>query len=79
MKSGPRKTLRKGKKILKTIPVTWRVGKMVAKTMQVTRVRQVTWVLVLTCLLVKVGTIRKQFLNNIEIIHDLSIQEYCVA
>jgi hypothetical protein len=45
VKSGPRKTLRRGKKIVKTIPVMWRVDKMVAKTMQVTRVRQVTWVL----------------------------------
>ena len=33
------------------------VGKMVAKTMQVTRVRQVTWVLS-----IKMGTIRKEFL-----------------
>ena len=31
-----------GEKIVKTIPVTPRIGKMVAKTMQVTKVRQVT-------------------------------------
>ena len=44
-KSGPRTPLRRGKKIVNTIPGMSRVGKMVAKTMQVTRVRQVTWVL----------------------------------
>ena len=38
MKSGPRETLRRGKKIVKMIPVTPIMGKIVAKTMQVTLV-----------------------------------------
>ena len=41
VKIGLRGTLRRGKKILRTIPVTPIIGKMVAKKMQV---RKVTWV-----------------------------------
>jgi hypothetical protein len=43
-KSGPRETLRRGTNVVKMIPVTPIMGKIVAKTMQVTKVRQVTWV-----------------------------------